>query len=1280
MTLRIKPLALYGGFAKLFVCKFNHCVVTAVMLLESIKLSGFKSFADNTVIEIRSHLNAIVGPNGCGKSNVVDAIRWVIGETSAKQLRSQSMADVIFNGTTKRSAAGRARVELTFNNHLGRIAGPFGDFDTIQIAREVTADSQSNYSINQRNCRRKDILDLFSGTGMGSRSYSIIEQGMISRLIEAKPEELRIFLEEACGISKYKDRRRETNTRMRHCEENLERVNDICLELGTQHRRLSRQAKNAARYQDLSTEEHTLKNQLLALKYAELMQKKEVLEASLFEAESANKENNINLENLEGQYDGLLETQKNANEEQYEKQRQLYEVQNRIQSIEQTLAHQTQQKAWREEHLERANKAYADYQTMIEEQMAQAEELRQSLAELNPQLSQSELALTQTEDAVKNAQRLMEEKSQAWSAFLETQNTLNSKVNLFEQKIKHLHYLLEQATNRQQGLQSELMQMDVVALEQRVDQTHLVYEQVQATQQELDDAIEANATAWQQLNEQQKIIQDQLSQARTDLQQTNGRLSSLQALQEAALHDDDNAVKDWLSDRSLDQLNRLAQEMQVDAKWEHALEVVLAEAMTGICLQQGESLDFLNAQAPLGNITLLTQASQNIASHAHGQTTLADMVQTQYALPVDLSQIYLANDEAEAKTMAATLANHASVILPDGRRFGRDWCQFTHKTDAKAGMLQRGREIAELEQTLETLTEKVNQQVMAKDDMMAQLKMCEEERAPLKARHQGLRQQLAKALAEKTQAESELESKKDRQQAIDQQVEQLVAEIHQHQTQLSECQEAEADAKQSLVQLEATQIQLSEEKAQAQALIQQQNQDQASVKTAYQEMQMTKMRQQDQLGSLEQMIAKNRVELERVIETRTELLQSEGGEQDDSGLREQLESQQADFAKQKELVESSKQQLSILEAQLKEAHQNKQSATDKVQRAQEKVSALKLELQSCLVKQSGVLESFEQQAKEEQAEKIAADEREKEKALAAEQALQAQEEGLTSENSEAEQVVESALVEVAQAEEILSHDMQAEEVVAEAEPEIIIDYAAIAQETLEHWLQHLPEDKDVDACATQLSEVSRRIARLGPINLAAIEECADVEARKDDLETQQKDLEDALKTLRDAITDIDEACKSTLQETYDKVNTRFQEIFPNVFGGGKASLELMEDDILTTGILVRAQPPGKRIAAIHMLSGGEKALTAISLVFALFSLNPAPFCILDEVDAPLDDLNVERYCKLIEEMAKETQFMVISHNKNTIARMDHLIGVTMGEPGVSRIVSVDMEEAVSMLD
>jgi chromosome segregation protein len=1254
------------------------------MQLESIKLSGFKSFADKTVIEIRSHLNAIVGPNGCGKSNVVDAIRWVIGESSAKQLRSQSMADVIFNGTTKRSASGRARVELSFNNHLGRIAGPFADFDTIQIAREVTVDGQSNYSINQRNCRRKDILDLFSGTGMGSRSYSIIEQGMISRLIEAKPEDLRIFLEEACGISKYKDRRRETNTRMRHCEENLARVTDICEELATQHRRLSRQAKNAARYQELSNQEHTLKNQLLALKYDALMQEKEALEATLAEAETSNQTHHVDYEGLEEKYEHLLESQKTANEEQYDKQRQLYEVQSRIQSIEQTLSHQQQQKAWRQEHLERANKAYQDYQTMIEEQMAQAEELRESLAHLTPQLSQSELALTNTEEAVKEAQHLMEEKNQAWSAFLETQNTLTSKINLFEQKIKHLNYLLEQAMNRQEGLQSELAQMDLIALEQLVEQTDITYEQVQASQQELDDAIEANASAWQHLNEEQKLIQDQLSQARTDLQQTNGRLSSLEALQEAALNDDGSAVKDWLSERSLDQLTRLAQEVQVDEKWEHALEVVLADAMTGVCLAEGESLDFLNTQAPKGSITLLTQSSQS-ASAVSGHVTLADKVQTRYALPIDLSQIFLASDESEAKTIAATLPNHASVILADGRRFGRDWCQFTHKTDAKAGMLQRGREIAELEQALETFTDKVNNQAIAKDLLMAQIQACEEERAPLKARHQEMRQQLAQAMSEKTQAYSQLVAKKQRQQTIDQQVDQLIVEIGQHQTQLRECQQAESEAKQSLAQLEATQIQLSEEKAQAQAMIQQQSQDQASVKSAYQDMMMAKTRQEDQLQSLEQMIAKNRAELERAIQTRAELLQAEGDEEDNSGLIEQLESQQQTLAKQKELVEAAKHQLSALEVQLKEAHQDKQNAIDLVQRAQEKVSTLKLDLQSCLVKQSGVLESFEQQAKEEMAEKTAAEERKKEKALEAEkQQAEALQEGSSEEGEAAstDPVTEqfSGVVEAEVGQNLEDAVTESVEDTEEQASVMPIDFSAIAQETLRHWLQHLPEDKNVDACAEQLSQSARRIARLGPINLAAIEECQDVETRKNDLETQKNDLEEALATLRDAISDIDEACKSTLQETYDKVNTRFQEIFPNVFGGGKASLELMEDDILSTGILVRAQPPGKKVAAIHMLSGGEKALTAISLVFALFSLNPAPFCILDEVDAPLDDLNVERYCKLIEEMAKDTQFLVISHNKSTIAHMDHLIGVTMGEPGVSRIVSVDMEEAVSMLD
>ena len=1229
------------------------------MLLESIKLSGFKSFADKTVIEIRSHLNAIVGPNGCGKSNVVDAIRWVIGESSAKQLRSQSMADVIFNGTTKRSAAGRAHVELCFNNHMGRIAGPFAEFDSIQIAREVTADGQSHYSINQRHCRRKDILDLFCGTGMGSRSYSIIEQGMISRLVEAKPEELRIFLEEACGISKYKDRRKETQTRMGHCEENLARVNDICQELGSQYRKLSKQARNAERYQELSQQEHTLKNQLLALKYDALREEKTRLEAVLIEADATSHKHHHDLESAEHTYDHLLESQKSSNEEQYDKQRVLYEVQNKIQSIEQTLAHQRAQKIWREEHLERTNQAYKEYQAMIEDQMMQAEQLRENLLQLSPKLNQSELLLAQTQEAVLEAKHWMEEKNTAWSSFLETKNTLHSKINLFEQKIKHLHYLLEQAMKRQDGLQSELNSMDLVALEQRVQTSQTAYAMLQTSQSQLDDAIETNARDWQQLNESQKVFQDQLSSARTELSQANGRFASLQALQEAALNDDGTAVKNWISQRSLEKLSRLAQEMQVDPQWEHALEVVLADAMTGICLKDGESLDFLSIPAPKGTITLLSQTSDVLSSSRtpngslSAYPSLADKVKTSYALPVNLSHIYVANDEAEAKTIAATLPDHASVILQDGRRLGRHWCQFTHQTDAKAGMLQRGRQIAELEQVLEVFNAKVNELVFCKDEMMEKLSICEEERAPLKARHQALREQLSKALSDTTSAQSLFESKIQRQTTIDHQLEQLMTEILLHQTQLDECEKSQADAKRSIAHLETMHIQLSEEKSHAQALISQQSQEQVSAQSAHQHMVMTKMRQEDQLKSLEMMIEKNQTELNRVATTRHDLLKTEHDESDSSSLLQELDAHKTDLVKQQHEVAAAKQQLSVLEGQLRQAHQEKQQTAERLSLIQENISNLKLNLQSCLVKQAGVLESFEQQAKDEASEKVAAKERLDEK--------------ISAEQSQTGEDDPSAAATQAQSVQI-------------EHPTVSIDFSAMAKQALEHWLEHLPEDRNVQACQTQLSAASSSIARLGPINLAAIEECTDVETRKEHLEKQKADLEEALATLRGVIADMDESCKTTLKETYDKVNTRFQEIFPSVFGGGKANLEMIEDDILTTGILVRAQPPGKKIAAIHMLSGGEKALTAISLVFALFSLNPAPFCILDEVDAPLDDVNVGRYCKLIKEMAKDTQFLVISHNKSTIASMEHLIGVTMAEPGVSRIVSVDMEEAMSMIE
>jgi chromosome segregation protein len=1235
------------------------------MLLESIKLSGFKSFADKTVIEIRSHLNAIVGPNGCGKSNVVDAIRWVIGESSAKQLRSQSMADVIFNGTTKRSAAGRAHVELCFNNHMGRIAGPFAEFDTIQIAREVTTDGQSNYSINQRHCRRKDILDLFCGTGMGSRSYSIIEQGMISRLVEAKPEELRIFLEEACGISKYKDRRKETQTRMGHCEENLARVNDICEELGSQYRKLSKQARNAERYQALSNEEHTLKNQLLALKYDALREEKLHLETTLQEKQATSDLYHEQLQMAEQSYEHLLENQKSANELQYEQQAKLYAIQNSIQSIEQTLAHQRAQKIWREEHLERTNQAYKEYQAMMEDQIIQAEQLRENLFLLTPKLNQSELDLMQTQEALHEAKNLLEEKNQEWSSFLETKNSLASKINLFEQKIKHIQYVLNQANHRYQTLQTESDQMDLVVLEQRVQTTHQAYDQLQASTLELDELIENNASSWQTLNQGQKQIQDQLASARTQSSQVNGRLASLMALQEAALNDDGAAVKDWLSTRSLEKLSRLAQEIEVDTAWEHALEVVLADAMRGICLKDNEALEFLGVPAPKGTVTLLSKSfddSLQSLPRLNHQKSLADVVKTQFALPVDLSQIILAEDEEHAKSMLASLPPFSSVILKDGRRFSRHWCQFTHQTDAKSGILQRGREMAELENSLDKLNAKVNELIMQKDEMMERLASCEEERAPLKARHQSLREQLNKALSDKSQAQSQFEHKKQRQIAIEQQCLTLSEEIAAQQTQLHECEMAHAQAQEAILQIEATYHPLSNEKTQAQAMIVQLNQNQVNAQSLHQQMLMTKARHEDQLKSLELMIEKSQIEINRLASSRSDLLQSNDDEPDSMDLTQELALLHIEIKKQQQVVADAKQQLSTLEMQLREAHQLKQQTSEMFSQSQEKISHFKLTLQSCLVKQAAVLESFEQQAKDEASEKAAADAR-------AKQAILAQAQEQTSDEALGDVDIQNK-----------SMAMQQDEISMIRESMLSIDFASLAQQALEHWLQHLPDTRDVQACQHQLSAISSSISRLGPINLAAIEECAEVENRKDYLEKQKSDLEEALTTLRGVIADMDHSCKTTLKETYDKVNTRFQEIFPSVFGGGQASLEMMEDDILTTGILVRAQPPGKKVAAIHMLSGGEKALTAISLVFALFSLNPAPFCILDEVDAPLDDQNVERYCRLIKDMAKETQFLVISHNKSTIAHMEHLIGVTMGEPGVSRIVSVDMQEALAMLE
>ena len=1069
------------------------------MELESIKLSGFKSFADKTVLSIRSHKNAIVGPNGCGKSNVVDAIRWVIGETSAKQLRSQSMADVIFNGTTKRSASGRAFVELTFNNHMGRLAGPFADFDTITIAREVTADGQSKYMINQRTCRRKDILDLFSGTGMGSRSYSIIEQGMISRLIEAKPEELRIFLEEACGISKYKDRRKETQTRMRHCEENLERVNDICQELETQHRKLSRQARNAERYKELSSEEHTLKNQVLALKHQDLQNNKTSLDQTLGEAQTLLDETKTAHDVLEAEYEALLATQQQANSDQHEQQRLLYEHQGKIQSIEQTLAHQQQEKVWREEHLARANEAFQDYQATLTQNTEQASSLNAALDADTPLIAQSESALRQIEQSVARAKEDAAEKTQAWNVYVETFATLESKANLFEQKLKHLEYLLEQAQTQQAKLQEEMHGMDLSDLQNELNQAQTAYNEEKAKQATLEQAVETNAKQWQTLNNQQREAQDQLASARTALQQANGRLASLEALQEAALHDDDSAVKSWLSDQRLDHLSRLAQELKVDEAWEQALEVVLADAMTGVCVREGISSDFVSMVAPKGSITLLTKDAAPAHAALSGHRTMADVVQTEYALPVDLSAVILADDEIQAKSIAANLPAHASVILKDGRRFGRGWGRFTHTKDVQGGILQRGRALEELKKEIATLEAQVESALAAKEQLMQALSTCERARETLQNEYQAHMQTVSDALAKQTAAASRHESQTNRHRTITEQLAQLVSQIEEHQTQMRACQASRQEAASAMQTLGQTREQLLFDKEAAENAIAGLVDQLSEKQSAHQQLMMGQVRKQDQLQALQQMIEKNQTDIDRVSETRAQLLEASDQQTEDSGLQEQLSAHRGDLQKQQSVVEQLQTQLRDMENQLRQATDQKHMMTGKLEKQGERVSSLRLELQSCVVKQAGVLESFE---------------------------------------------LENTMHET-------------------------------AEQALDYWMANLPQEMGTAACADHLAEVSRKIARLGPINLAAIEECDEIAERKDDLEKQQADLNEALATLRAAIADIDEECKATLQATYDKVNARFQEIFPSVFGGGKANLEMMSEDILTTGILVRAQPPGK---------------------------------------------------------------------------------------------------------
>ena len=1171
------------------------------MFLKSVKLVDFKSFKDITVIPVRRELTAIVGPNGCGKSNVVDAIRWVIGESSAKQLRGQSMTDVIFNGTSTQKPANRASVELLFDNATGRLGGEFAQYSEIQIRREVGRDGQSTYSLNGTTCRRRDILDIFLGTGLGPRSYSIIEQGMISQLIEARPDDLRAHFEEAAGISKYKERRRETENRLQHTQDNLNRLNDLRVELDKRLKHLTRQAQTAERYKVLKAEERTLQVEVKALQWQGFQTKLTDLEAQL-STQMAHRE--ALMVELEAVNIALQETRHAAQadvEQHAELQKQYYTKESEMQRLTQEVKHREAKMADVTREIARLSQESIEHEAQLTQLRLQCSALRAERAALEEPVNARQAVEATSQAAVATQNAVYQEAARAWDGFQESLHGARRAVEVAQSEQQQCvreqdrqARLRETLTQQQAELDRSLSALPLAAQQERLS----LCEQEHDTLRMALEALQAQVSALRKENE---VHRTQWREAHRAWQLLEEEMTSLSALQKAALMASDKTVASFLQRVGLQDTTRLAKTLTVTPGFETAVESVLRQCFDAVCVDSFENWAEVVQSLESGHVALAVSTTPHVAMPAEAPgipyRTLAHVVQSDY-LPDFLQTIYVVDSLVEALALREKLAPGFSVITRDGVWIGPSWMRVIRDSDPKQGFLQREQRLKEIDmRRIEAMQIRDTHEAALKAGEV-QVSELESQREETSRLYQARSRDLAREQSEYRSLETKAEHWRKRLAELAESLMAAEAEWARAAEQRLACEARIAEATQQLAVQSGLRETLQAERTEAQELLE------AAREAARRERQVTDNLQADQ----------RRLEAQGATVESTVL-------RDEARYHEavrRLEAQRTWLAAEEEPVVALRQALSDVRDRLLQDQSVLNGVAQHVLERQQALRALETsqgQLQKTLDAEQGGLERLRLE----------------------------RENWLVRRTTVEEQLAELALT------------------------------VAAVTETL------VP-DADLSTWETRLADVMRRIERLGAINLAAISEFDEAALRKHYLDAQYADLDESVRALQNAIATLDDETKVTFKAIYDKIDAGFQAIFPRIFGGGRAYLELLEADILTAGISVRAQPPGKKNSTIHMLSGGEKALTTIALIFSLFQLNPAPFCILDEVDAPLDDLNVGRFCQLVQEMSQETQFLMISHNKVSIASANHLMGVTMHEPGVSRIVSVDVQAALELVE
>lgn len=1163
------------------------------MRLKCIKLAGFKSFVDPTTVTFPDNLSCIVGPNGCGKSNVIDAVRWVMGESSAKHLRGESMTDVIFNGSNSRKPTTQAFVELIFDNSDRTLVGEYAGYNEIGIKRLVTREGQSAYFLNGTKCRRKDITDIFLGTGLGPRSYAIIEQGMISRLIEAKPEELRVYVEEAAGISKYKERRKETESRMKRTRENLERLEDLREEMGRQLQHLERQAAAAEKFKQYKEEERLLNAQLQALKWKSI-------DGQVAEREAVIRDLEVKLESFiadQRAMDADIEKHRSEhtdlNDQVNEVQARYYGLGNDIARIEQTIQHQKERGSQLRGDLQDtiANLREAKEQLQVDEDSTEI--LAAKLIDLEPELEVVEAAEEESSAALALAEEVMRNWQNEWDEFNQNASAPRQRADVAQSKIQHLEQSIERLRDRVERLQREKetlsagpLEEDVALLQERMEEADLTAEEIQTRISNHLDGINT-------LRDSNNQIGSELDHAKGELQSLKGRHASLEALQQAALGE--NVLVEWLEQQQFSQQPRLATQIKTQDGWEKAVETALGDYLQAVCVDGLDAVATVIGSLEHGTATFIEGRSVS-GNGREGFTLLSDFVSGEADVTSLLGSVYATDTFEKAMSLRSQLKAGESLMTKEGIWIGPNWLRVSKDQDQQAGVLKRQQQLEDVTERLET----------------------EEERV----------EALNERLQEGRQALRTLEI--DREQA---------------QRELSDFNRGNADLK---AQLSAKQVRLEQFSMRRERISRELEECQVQQKQEQEEVGESRVILQDALDLMEQDTDRREQLLQQKEHNRQRVDNSRQKAREDKDRAHQVS---LDVRLIKTQLDSTKQGLERLRQQVNTLQERRTHLEEQLNQTDDPFAELQADLETKLERRLQVEDKLAECRKllEVCDRELRAAEKKRQEAEQSAQGVRSQ--------------LERNRMEW-QGFQVQRTNLQEQLVAAQFELEVV--------------LAELPEDANEAQWQAELERIAGRISRLGAINLAAIEEYKSQSERKTYLDAQNEDLNQALETLENAIRKIDRETRTRFKETFDKVNKGLQELFPKVFGGGHAYLELTGEDLLDTGVAIMARPPGKRNSTIHLLSGGEKALTAIALVFSIFQLNPAPFCMLDEVDAPLDDANVGRYSRLVKDMSDKVQFIYITHNKIAMEMAHQLMGVTMHEAGVSRLVTVDVEEAAAM--